>query len=399
MNAEQPLTLIQQHLVKYLGPPTNVVNVSGSPIPDSPISSLNIAYFAPQGDQAPVAFATSGIYQFQMQDGRRLEALMLLRGAPDPTGIEAIQRLMAQFALFIQSSAPVQPGDVVGAEEELAHFSDMDTVLFLPPIPFVPEFHRAQIAENDWVDLIWLVPVFTHEAEYGVQHGSQALMMLFAAQNLDLTDPRRNKANTAMSPEQAEQALKTAQQDLQNLPPPKTDRASDKNPKQTSLQVDEKAKEVVVNRRGAEKKAHPSSFSMTALPGPRSSKPPAANRSGRVGGRVEAPKIKQSVRFDLKASGGKVQQKRPSAELPSVRKPEPEPKLTPEQKAEARKKRVEELKAIAKEVAERAKARQAQSQAPAEPVTRQRPSAHESTPVRAANRRRGAPKRPLKTKS
>ena len=38
---------VRKHLVEYLGPPDEVFELSGSPIPGSPMPALNLAYFAP----------------------------------------------------------------------------------------------------------------------------------------------------------------------------------------------------------------------------------------------------------------------------------------------------------------------------------------------------------------
>src|SRR5262245_62034489 len=159
------LLLVRKHLVEHLGPPQEVFEVRGSPIKTSPIQALHLSYFAPGGPEAPVVFATCGACLFKMNDGRRVEAMMLLRREPSRDAFSAIHRLLSSFAIFAEANnESVRIGDVVRAPEDLHKFCQMDAILFLPPVPFIETFHRIAITHEELVELVWLLPVYEAEA-------------------------------------------------------------------------------------------------------------------------------------------------------------------------------------------------------------------------------------------
>lgn len=403
---------VRHHLVEFLGAPDEVFELSGSPVPGSPMTALNLAYFAPQGPQGPVVFATCGACLAPMADGRRVEGLVLLRKQPSQPVFDAIQRLLAQFALFPEtSSAAVQLGDVVRAAEMLRPMCAMDAVLFMPPVPFVPGFHRAAIDKEHFVDLVWLLPVYEAEAQYAMQHGPQALMMLFAAQGVDLTDLARSVADTDVDPAQAEaqaqQATQQAQERAKNQPPPPpkpnkpTRRAA---PQGGAIQANEAGPTVRVQRRSATGRPNPGgpSASEPAQPqDPARGRPRTGAAAARGGGRsrvaVRAPSRKEEIRFDLSATAkpgqGTSAPKRAAAPpSPRAKRAAPPPVQTPEQLAAAKAKRVEALKQAAREAAERAALRHSgraakRPKAPKAPLVA--PPSDRSSVRAAAKRRRG----------
>lgn len=447
LDAHPDVLLIRKHLVEHLGPPRAVVEVRGSPLPSSPVQALNIAYFAPQGPEAPVVFVTCGASLYTMRDGRRVEAMVLLRREPPPDGFEAVHRLLGAFALFAETHREVvRVGDVVRANDELRQLSSMDAVLFMPPVPFVPAFHRVALGGERTSELIWLLPVYESEAAYALSHGPQALMMLFAAQSLDLTDMHRDEANTLMEPADAElQARKalaknqaaTADQAATPLPVGKT-KSDRRDVGRGSFEVAELGNTVRVSRRSrgdgtetaARAEAARTEAVVPATPTPRPDAPKIAperpataqppERRGppppRRPERRPAPPLERApeVRFDLE--GGRAQSApAPRRAPPPPPKPAPSPPETAEAKAAAKKKRIEELKAnaraAAERAAERAAARATAGTQPAKAGTAlgaTRPPANPGTPpkaeprprpqgavqldaARAAAKRRGAP--------
>lgn len=393
---------VRQHLVEFLGAPDEVFELAGSPVPGSAMSALNLAYFAPQGPQAPVVFSTCGASLLQTADGRRNEGLVLLRKEPPPPVFDGVQRLLAQFALFPERSPnPVQLGDVVRAKEMLRPICGMDAVLFMPPVPFVPAFHRAAIGPQQFVDFVWLLPVFEDEAEYAMQHGPQALMMLFAAQGVDLTDLQRTEADTTMDPAEAEVRAQEATQRAQERAKNQSPRPSAGKPKSSrrdaprgSFEAEDAGPTLRITRRGAGPNPEPTSASRPGSsvpgggPGPR---PGSQRPAPRARIAVRAPSKKEEIRFDLSAKAPPGQGLSPAKRSPA---PSPRPKreapptLTEEQKAEAKARRIEALKQAAREAAERAAIRhsgQGQSRAPAPPVVA---AQGDRTAVRAATKRR-----------
>ena len=368
---------VRQHLVEHLGPPLDVFEVHGSPDPGSPLSTFNVAFFAPDGADGPAIMATCGASLFRMKDGRRVEALVMLAPPPPPDRVDAVRRLLASFAVFPETSGDVvRLGDVVRAEAELAPFSRMDAIVFVPPFTFLPSFHRVGLPDGGSVELVWLLLIHASEAEYAIAHGAQALMSLFADQNIDLTHPHRGPANTSRAPEPSGSAG-----------PGRAPQAGGAGP---------------------------------ARPRGGPSRPSRRPRAGRA-----APE----VRFDLKKDGvvgegrpkpGVSSRKRPDAKPDA---PPPEPELTKEERIAALKKAALEARAYVKARAEGAAP---ETQAPAAtaghhstspadspkaaatPGAARRPAPYRrggaSPPktmapatetTRAASRRRGAPRRPL----
>ncbi|MCB9646748.1 MAG: suppressor of fused domain protein [Deltaproteobacteria bacterium] len=437
---------VRKHLVEYLGPPDEVFELSGSPIPGSPMPALNLAYFAPQGPQNPVVFATCGASLYKMADGRRVEGMVLLRREPEQAAFEAVHKMLAQFALFSEANkTPVRLGDVVRAQDMLRGFCEMDAILFMPPVPFVPNFHKAPITADEAVDMVWLLPVYEAEAEYTIKHGPQALMMLFAAQGLDLTEPTREEANTFMEPKDAEEMARRAMEDAKDraktqapVPTAGKPKSSRRDMNKGSFKVEEGNSALKITRRGGVKAPPPPASRpggapvQVRAPAPRRARPRAASgaqdapramqpyprsaagmpargpRPGGPPGRPVArpPAKKEEIRVDLKGSGQV--QKRPDpppAPTAPARPAKPRP-LTPEEEAAAKKKRVEELKAKAKEAAARAAQRQSQGPGPDEapaPAPTPAPSPmvsppvrRDSTSLRAAARRRGGAKQTIR---
>ena len=368
---------IRQHLVEHLGPPEEVFEVTGSPLPNSPVQALNLAYFSPQGPQSPVVFATCGASLFTMKDGRRIEGLVILRREPDAEGFASVQRLLGSFSLFAESNDEViQINDVLHAPKELTQFCQMDALLFMPPIPFVQKFHKIALSESEYVDLLWLLPVYTSEAEYAMQHGPQAVMMLFAAQSLDLTDPDRGEANTLVTPEDAavmaQRTLAEHQastKDKPVAPAPSTNPVKMKSSRRDigrgSFDVSMEGGQVHISRRGSLKKAAqkkpnhtpssaanlpPSSPEELETGNPLPKGPTGANRPA-----VRSPRPGE-VRFDLTA-GTTSKRSKPRPEPAREAKPKPESAMSSEEREIAKQQRIADLKKKAKQVAEQAKKR------------------------------------------
>jgi hypothetical protein len=361
------ILLVRKHLVEHLGPPAEVFEVRGSPIKTSPIQALHLSYFAPGGPEAPVVFSTCGACLYKMNDGRRVEAMMLLRREPNRDAFSAIHRLLSSFAIFSEANnEAVRIGDVVRAPDDLHKFCGMDAILFLPPVPFVETFHKIPITKGDHVELIWLLPVYEAEASYALKYGPQALMMLFAAQGLDLTQSDRDEANTLIQPEDARAlAQKRSDEERAKMDAqggPKAMPMSKAPPRRTlgagSFEVADQGDAVAITRRGDKKPKAVRPVEQAPPPPPepmppqRTQPPPQKKPVLRSVGKPEPV-----VRFDVNApklsqsTGPATASKTPAAK-PAPPPPKPE---TPE---EAKKRRIDELKAKAADAAKRAAERQ-----------------------------------------
>jgi hypothetical protein len=212
----------RHHFVSHLGAPRDVIQITGNPRPESALASLDVAIFAPGGPKQPAIYATVGVSAMAMPDGRHLEGIVVARPPLSAAQEEGIVRLLGSFALFLEShDKPLGPGDVIRSKDEVGAFSDMDAVLFLPPVPFVESFHAYERPDGETVEVAWVLPVYDAEADYALAHGANALMMLFAAQQVDLTELDRDEANTLVAPEDAKELARLAEEEARNRGPAK----------------------------------------------------------------------------------------------------------------------------------------------------------------------------------
>lgn len=369
------ILLVRKHLVEHLGPPAEVFEVRGSPIKTSPIQALHLSYFAPGGPEAPVVFSTCGACLFRMNDGRRVEAMMLLRKEPARDAFAAIHRLLSSFAIFAEANnESVRIGDVVRAPEDLHKFCGMDAILFLPPVPFLETFHKIPITKNEHVELIWLLPVYEAEATYALKYGPQALMMLFAAQGLDLTQTDRDEANTLIQPDDARvMAQKRSDEERARLEAqggPKVVPLSKAPPRRNlgagSFEVADQGDAVTITRRGDKKPK-----ALKPVPQQEPPPPPPPPQQAQRPQNTQQPLVKKPVlravqkpepvvRFDVNKPAQSTgtpgtAAKAPAAKPAAAPTPPPQKQESPE---EAKKRRIEELKAKAADAAKRAAERQ-----------------------------------------
>lgn len=399
--------------MQSFGEPEQVQVMQGGAAPDA-IPQLHVAQFAPEGPTSPNVFATCGASLYEMEDGRRIEGIVICRREPTEEERQGILRLLGRFSLFPATQKAVfRPGDLIDAKEDLAAFCDMDSVLMLPPLPFVDTF-RTVDSRHGAIEILWLVPIFNAEAEYARTHGIPALLNLVSAQGLDLSEPRRDEANTLMAPEEAasmalERAKEQAEKAKNAAPSPRSVaklKTNRKNVGKGSFDVEEGAGGVKINRRAAPKPKVKAETPRTTAPAPAAPDPapmasggpsrgpavpgfpggsaanppgglarggppagvrpvpgpPGAARPGGLPGRAGsgAPgaggPARQPVRFDLSAAGvAPPPTSKPT--LPARKKTEPPKVKTPEELEAERKARIEALKEAAREADERAKAR------------------------------------------
>ena len=217
------------------------------------------------------------------------------------------------------------------------------------PPPFVDSFHSMPLGEDESVNFYWVLPVYDEEANYALEHGPGGLMALFSAQGLDLTRMDRDEANTLMAPEDADHVarIRDAEEFGANTPPPARKEITQSTFKELKVSADAfaafQADDGLVMRRPAENKSTGGSHNVL----PRRPQIEHQDEPERPGPaphrRKKKKKKKKIVRFALPED-------RRRDPIPDAdREPEPETvveaRLSPE---EARKQRIEDLKAAAK---------------------------------------------------
>ena len=335
--------VVREHLIVHLGAPYEVAELRKNPVKGSPIEMLEIAYFAPGGMQAPVLFSTCGLSQSLMENGRRMEGLFMLR--PAPAKPQLVYDLLSAFALYPDANqVAIGIGDVIPGGAELEALCPMDALLVLPPVQFVEGFQRIPRWDQTIVELFWLVPVFEHEAKYALEHGPEALLLLFAAQGLDLTDLKRDEANTVLTPEDAAEMAKQRELEDRKKPRPAPRMVAPQpmlkrraEPTSKSFDTTQQADGGIVIKRRGMKAAPPDASTVVDRP---VHKPGDPKKPAPV---VASPAASGPKRFDV-----------PKKEKPA------RPVLTSRSKEQRdpvaeKKARIEALKADAKARAERAK--------------------------------------------
>lgn len=341
---------MRNHYVAHLGAPHDVVELSGNPDPAAPLTRLEVACFAPAGLGSPVVYATCGVSSATMRDGRRIEALCILRPAPSKEGALALVRLLGRLGLHAATSeAPLAPGSVLRGVEGLEALTPMNLLLALPPLTFVESFHRIRRPDGNAVQLLWVVPVSEEEARYGEVHGPEALVALFAASGVDLSSWRRSPADTSLEPSElqriAEERARAAAARPKAVSPaaappaPVPPRRAASGP--GSFEAQDAGEEILISRKPRSAPAAPSA----AAPRPAA---PSAAKSAAVAAaaRAKAPPAQEAKpvpRFELP--------QKPA----SPPRAEPRPASTPA--TSDKQARIAELKAKAIERAERAEAR------------------------------------------
>lgn len=217
--ASQLRQAVQNHLYAHLGPAGEIETLEGSPLEDSPVQRLDLAFFLPEQHIPVAVFATMGAAAYEMGDGGRMEALMLCRPTPQREAFEPIHGLLSAFATHAEATQTVlDMGDVIPARELLAPISAMQAVLLLPPVPATPALAHLVLPGGTTIDLTWLMPVYDEEADFALREGPEQLMALFALEKLDPCDLARRPLDITRSVPN----LGTVQEALGRGVPPRT---------------------------------------------------------------------------------------------------------------------------------------------------------------------------------
>ncbi len=201
-SAGPDITAVRSHLVQGLGPPSDVLELSGSP--DKKLPKLEVAMWTPAGPTGPAVLISCGMSKVAMPDQRRFEAVLIVRPVPSKEHVLQTVKLAGRFGLFLASATHAVPtGTVIRAPEELAGISSMTALVLMPAITFPPQFRQFKKGDKVAVDLVWLVPVHESEAQIVETHGAEALMMQFTAYGTDLATWHREAIPKLLSLDEA----------------------------------------------------------------------------------------------------------------------------------------------------------------------------------------------------
>jgi hypothetical protein len=182
----------RNHWRNHLGQPSRVMELKGNPTPGSAIQRLEIAVYAPGGGGSTTLFATCGMSQHAMQDGRRMEVVLMARPEPDKDRAAAIHTALGVLAVYAEhNKVSLGPGSVIFSPEEIKRFSKMDALVLLPPLPFVEPLATYQWVNQQRVDVLWVVPLHDAEAKLCLDKGAGNLLKLFDQAKADLANLER----------------------------------------------------------------------------------------------------------------------------------------------------------------------------------------------------------------
>lgn len=354
-----PLDALAAHASAYLGHETGRAQLEG------PHGPLVILRFEPMAGMLVLVTAGAAL------DAGRREALLVLPAEPEQPVLGAACAALAAFA-EAQALGPVGAG-FTPAPDVFDGF-DFDAVLLMPPQPFADGLARLELPDGP-VLLDWLVPGYEEELAYLREHGPRALGNLLSAQRLDPQDFSRGPASTLVSPEDAAQ-MSGADSD---------DRGYRVEQVRGGVRIERRRRKIGQGE-AAPRPPAPAARPMPEpdpepSPSPSRRPPPARRspvRSARSGRR-------ERKRFDI--NGGEASSAPATTPVAEAAPAAPAPPLDP---AEAKRQRVEALKAKAIEARERAEARKRGEVEPtttAEGAPVSRPE--QSRAVLAAERRRG----------
>ncbi|MEL6184357.1 MAG: suppressor of fused domain protein [Myxococcota bacterium] len=243
---------------------------------------------------------------------------------------------------------------------------DFESVLVLPPVSFTEGLAQLR-TPAPWppLQVVWLVPGFREEAEYRRSHGTEALLNLLRAQRLDPADFGRGPASTLVTPEDAA-------------------RLAGADQGRAGYKVEQQRGGIRIERRRKRIGRSDEAPGRVALPAQPS--PPTSTGAHRPTGRSPAkPTRPGRARFDLDGSAPARPGPSRARTVPDKAPSPPPPQESPE---EAKRRKIETLKANARAARARAEAR-ARGEAPEAKVPPvPSPAPEQTRSVTAAERRR-----------
>jgi len=340
---------VRNHLASFLGPPTQVLTAELHE-PSLPFASVELAHFNAAPNQ-PSIFASCGLANNQILDGRRMELLFIAQNGTQDHVRECAFNLLASMVSFAATAVPpLNYGGMIAAGEYLSSISPMEGLVFFPPFILVNAFHGFAAPDGSPVQLLWMVPIYESEADYAAQYEPRALANLFGVNELNLTDLQRPQANVDMSPDQIQSFL-----DTENEPSAPTSSPGHQPSEITAEQIAKfrASNEVVVD---VSQRYRPGNAGSKAIrhqtPPPRTATIIPAPTPQRTAQQKDAPQ--KEIRFDLETGkeldDEEIKRRRREQAKAEQTRPQVEPELSPE---EQKQKKIAALKAAAKAAKER----------------------------------------------
>ena len=363
------LAAVKAHLSGYLGPPAGEAKL------ETAVGPLGLLRFEPMpGTQV---LSTLGVSLLGGR-GARWEAVLTLAAEPEEHVLAAACGILGAFAE--NAPGPRGPGKAFRpAGDTLAEVA-FDSVVVAPPIAFADGLQRVPISGGDGVTVVWLVPAFDDEAAYARRHGPQAFLHLLEAQRVEPADFDRPPASTLVSPDDAALLAQGQSKNSGALPGQGGYKAE---AVQGGLRVERRRRRIGEGASPDRERRGPPNAPKRAGP----DHPPGRRPAVRGPQTGPGPKEKKGpIRFDL----GK-------AKAPEQRPQAPAPKEPPLDPAEAKRRRVQELKEKALELQAWMASQKEGSATPSSASEAPETTTHTASPpkprktasVAAAERRRG----------
>lgn len=195
----------RNHFINALGMPQQVLDLRSK---KGPVDRLEVAMFLPPNHQpGPAIFVTVGACRRQMPNGKRFEAVMMVKPRPDKALAEMVAHLLTGLAVYpTVHNEDIGPGAVLKSAEEIRASTGMDALVLLPPIPFADKFARFKGPDGTFVELLWALPVYDEEAAFLETHGVAKFYEALEAHQVDTALLGRAPVDLSSPPSKEEPA-------------------------------------------------------------------------------------------------------------------------------------------------------------------------------------------------
>jgi hypothetical protein len=150
------------------------------------LPGFRVLRVAPGEAGEPWIYATCGAAQSAAAGEDGAEYVLLT-----PAADAVIVEMLAALAM-VNAGAPqgLGVGSIIALGKSWIASSWARHLFVLPPYPFGPGFELVE-ADGRRTVVLWLVPIFTVEAQYAREHGYEALEQLIERSEANVADPAR----------------------------------------------------------------------------------------------------------------------------------------------------------------------------------------------------------------
>jgi hypothetical protein len=187
------LQIIMAHYNQYWGMATEVLRFAFS---DAPHDAPFIAEFFIGAEDEPLyVYATLGMSEApssskrDIPNARQYEHIELFMYANQPS--TALKQSLALLATYpFQMNAPLAPLDTVYGSHSIVEGSQLTSVLLSLPLREPEEFAAVDVGDY-LVHLLMVTPITEAERQFAIKQGALALLELFAQEQVDVADLKR----------------------------------------------------------------------------------------------------------------------------------------------------------------------------------------------------------------